>query len=173
VSHVSFLKEGALQANVVTLGTALYFGSQGNSGPYRRGGWSNPEDRGTWTDGPRARLTASLSQWPADDMLLEVMAHPFLVQDQHPSLQVEVVANDRVVDRWSYQYGQDKDTVYRSARIPASLLAQSPVLRIEFTIDQPAVPTVLGVHPRDNRNLGLFVSQVSFVPASSVGVQKQ
>jgi hypothetical protein len=37
--------------------------------------------------------------------------------------------------------------VVRSARIPASLVATSPILSIELRIDQPAVPKLLGVHP--------------------------
>ena len=126
VSHVSFLREGALPPNVLRPGTTLSFGAEGNGGPYRRSGWSNPEDRGTWTDGPRATMTALLSQWPAGDMILEVTAHPFLVPDQHPSLQVDVVANGQVVARWPYRYPKDKDTVDRSAHIPASLIANRP-----------------------------------------------
>ena len=52
--------------------------------------------------------------------------------------------------------------VVRSARIPASLVATSPILSIELRIDQPAVPKLLGVHPSDDRNLGLFVSRIVF-----------
>jgi hypothetical protein len=114
-----------------------------------------------------------LSQWPAGDMILEVTAHPFLVPDQHPSLQVDVLANGQVIDRWPYRYPKDKETVDRSAQIPASVIAESPVLRIEFRIQEPAVPAILGVHPRDNRNLGLFVSQMSFLSAASVAGPKQ
>jgi hypothetical protein len=64
------------------------------------------------------------------------------------------------VDRWLYQGGQY--LVVRSARIPALLVATSPILSIELRIDQPAVPKLLGVHPSDDRNLGLFVSRIVF-----------
>jgi hypothetical protein len=66
------------------------------------------------------------------------------------------------MDRWSYRYPGDNGWVIRSARIPASLLAASPVLKIELQIDQPAVPAALGVST-DDRQLGLFVSSVSFL----------
>jgi hypothetical protein len=96
-------------------------------------------------------------------MILQISAHPFLVKDRHPSLAVGVLANGVVVDRWSYRYPGDNGSVVRSARIPASLVGASPILRIELEIDQPAVPTAIGVHPTDDRQLGLFVSNVSFL----------
>jgi len=95
-------------------------------------------------------------------MILQISAHPFLVKRRHPSLAVEVLANGVVVDRWSYRYPEDNGRFIRSARIPASLLAASPVLKIELQIDQPAVPTALGVST-DDPQLGLFVSSVSFL----------
>jgi hypothetical protein len=83
-------------------------------------------------------------------------------------LQVEVEVNGSVVDRWSYRYGQDdRDFVTRSARVPASLLAGASLLKVKFRIDQPASPKILGVHPTDDRSLGLFFSRVFFNAASS------
>jgi hypothetical protein len=101
-------------------------------------------------------------------MILQIAAHPFLVKDRHPSLAVEVLANGAVVDRWSYRYPGDNGRVIRSARIPASLLAASPVLKIELQIDRPAAPTALGVS-MDDRQLGLFISSVSFITGRSRG----
>jgi hypothetical protein len=143
-------------------GTVLDCGSNGNGMAYQAEGWSLPEEGGTWTNGPRASLAARLVEWPADGRVLQIAAHPFLVKDRHPSLAVEVLANGVVVDRWSYRYPGDNSSVIRSARIPASLLAASPVLKIELQIDQPAVPEALGVSA-DDRQLGLFVSSVSFL----------
>src|SRR5262249_34902976 len=144
-------------------GTVLDCRSNGNGMAYQAEGWALPEEAGTWTNGPRASLAARLVEWPADDMILQISAHPFLVKNRHPSLAVGVLANGIVVDRGSYRYPGDNGRVIRSARIPASLLAASPVLKIELQIDQPAVPTAMGVHPTDDRQLGLFVSGVSFL----------
>jgi hypothetical protein len=173
VSSASFLSEGdSLQqaGAVVTPGTFVDFRPTGRGAAYQFKGWSLPEEAGTWTDGPRASLAARLVEWPADDMILQISAHPFLVKDRHPSLAVEVLANGVVVDRWSYRYPGDNGSVVRSARIPASLLAASPVLKIELQIDQPAVPAALGVS-MDDRQLGLFVSSVSFITGLSRGAR--
>jgi hypothetical protein len=143
-------------------GTVLDCRSNGNGMAYQAEGWSLPEGPGTWTNGPRASLVARLVDWPADGRILQIAAHPFLVKDRHPSLAVEVLANGVVVDRWSYRYPGDSGSVIRSARIPASLLAASPVLKIELQIDQPAAPSAMRIST-DNRQLGLFVSSVSFL----------
>src|SRR6516225_7599440 len=147
-------------------GTVLDCRSNGNGMAYQAEGWSLPEEAGTWTNGPRASLAARLVEWPADDMILQISAYPFLVKGRHPSLAVEVLANGVVVDRWSYRYPEDNGRVIRSARIPASLLAASPVLKIELEIDQPAAPAAMGVST-DDRQLGLFVSSVSFITGHS------
>jgi hypothetical protein len=158
-------EDSALQAvgAVVQPGTSIDFRALGEGEPYRLGGWSRPEIPGTWTDGRAASFAAKITQWPAADMILQVIAQPFLVRDRHALLQVEVEVNGTVVDRWSYDYDQDKEFVMRSARVPASLLAGASLLKVKFRIDQPASPKVLGVHPTDDRSLGLFFSRVSFV----------
>jgi hypothetical protein len=169
VLSVSFLSErDRLQQAGVTPGTFVDFRPSGPGGTYRAEGWSLPEEAGTWTNGPRASLAARLLEWPADDMMLHISAYPFLVKDRHPLLVVEVLANGVVVARWSYRYPEDNGQVIRSARIPASLLAASPVLKIELQIDQPAAPAAVGIST-DDRQLGLFVSSVSFITGRSRG----
>jgi hypothetical protein len=154
---------------VLNPGSSIDLRSGGGGEIYDFGGWSRPEGPGTWTDGPAAALAARLIQWPAADMILRVTARPFLVREQHPLLQVNVEVNGSVVDRWTYRYDQDNDFVTRSARVAKSLLADAPVLKVSFRIDHPASPKALGVHPTDDRSLGLFVSRVSFDAASSHG----
>ena len=44
-----------------------------------------------------------------------------------------------------------------------------PLLMVEFRIDRPASPKLLGVHPTDDRSLGLFFSRTLFLPASADG----
>jgi hypothetical protein len=150
---------------VVEPGTSIDFRLGGDGGAYRTVGWSNSEGPGTWTEGPQASLAAWIAQWPAGDMILQVTARPFLVRDRHPTLQVDVVVNGSVVDRWSYRYDRDNDFEMRSARVPAKLLAGAPLLKVEFRIDRPASPKFLGIHPSDDRGLGLFFSRTSFLLA--------
>jgi hypothetical protein len=114
-------------------------------------------------------LAANVSHWPAADMLVEVTARPFLVQERHPFIEVEVHVNGSMLERWSYHYARDNGFVTRSARVPASLLAASSVLELEFRISQPANPKMLGAHSTDDRDLGLFVSRASFSAAWSEG----
>ena len=152
---------------VIRPDTVLDFRINGNAAAYQTGGWATPEQAGTWTDGTQASIAAATSDWSDGDMILEMTAHPFLVQDRHPSLHVDVVANGTVADRWSYEYNPELDIVVTSARIPASVVSSSPVLSIELQLDQPAVPKLLGVHPTDDRNLGLSVSRMSFRRATA------
>ena len=168
VSSTSFLTErdnlergGA----VVAPGTFIDFRENGRGAAYQFNGWALPENAGTWTNGSRASLRAKLVDWPSDDMIVQISAHPFLVQHHHPSLAVKVAVNGVAVERWIYRYPEDDAWVVRSARVPASLLAGSPILQIELQIDEPAMPEVLRVHPSDDRQLGLLVSSVSFVAA--------
>jgi hypothetical protein len=143
-------------------GVLLDFDMNGAGMIYQGEGWGLPENSGTWTNGPRTRLTGRLVGWPQEDMILEVKAHPFLVRDRHVSIVVKLMANGATVERWTYCYPKDNGWVVRSARVPASLLAGSPILRIELEIDKPAVPKALGTHPTDDRQLGLFVASIWF-----------
>src|SRR5262249_9246257 len=89
---------------IVRPGTSLDFGPSGRAPFYQSRGWSYAEDLGTWTDGPHALLNAKLVRWwPPDDMIFQMTARPFLVQDRNPSLAVDIVINGAVVDRWSYR----------------------------------------------------------------------
>jgi hypothetical protein len=154
---------------VLRPGTSIDFGSVGDGDIYQVGGWSRPEAFGTWTDGAAAALAARMTHWPAGDMILQVTARPFLVRERHSLLQVDVEVNGTVVDRWTYRYNQDNGFVTRSTRVPGSLLAGVSVLKVRFRIHQPANPKVLGVHPTDDRSLGLFFSRLTFNAASSNG----
>ena len=160
-------EDEALQVitGLIEPGTSIDFGLAGSSGAYRAGGWSGAEDLGTWTDGPYATLAAKMAGWPSRDMILQVTARPFLVEDRHSSLQVEVDVNGSIVDRWFYRYDRDRYSATRSARVPATLLANSPFIKVEFRIMEPASPKALGVDHMDDRNLGLLFSRATFFPA--------
>ena len=147
----------------VSLGTVLDFQSGGNGMVYTTKGWAIPEHNGTWTSGALAGLIARVESWPADDMIMQVIAQPLLVRNQRPSRAVEVIANGRAVAQWTYSYGEDNGMVVRSARIPRPILAASPILNIDLRINDPIVPTDMGIHPTDDRQLGLCVSTVSFL----------
>src|SRR5262249_32920977 len=125
--------------------------------------WSHVEDIGTWTDGPHAVLTAKSISWPADDMILEMTGRPFLVQDHHPSLTIDLIVNGTAVDRWSYCYPEYNNWVTRSARIAKALVFASTIFRMRLRIDKPAIPITMSIGSRDARELGILVSKLSFL----------
>jgi hypothetical protein len=164
-------EDAALQmaGAILQPGTSIDFGAGASSDVYRLRGWSRPETSGTWTDGPMAVLAADAAHWRGADMLLEVTARPFLVRDKHSSLQVDIEVNGSLIDRWSYSYDQDNGFVVRTARVPVSLFAGAPLLKLGFRIREPASPKMLGIHATDNRDLGLFFTRASFNVVSSDG----
>ena len=166
VSRISFFK---VQDNSVvretpriTPGSTVSFGDEGDDEPFEKSGWSAREQFGTWTVGPRATFSASISGWPDQDMVIAVTARPYLVKGRHGQLDVALMANDVAVDHWIYREGQDRGLVIRSARIPASVLKKSPVLHLELDIDAPSSPAAFESNSGDTRPLGLMVARMRF-----------
>lgn len=162
-SHV----EAAIEASSTIkpgLVISLKDGSSGTS--FLADGWANPESDGTWTNGSVSTMIGLVPEWPDDDMAVQLSLHPFLVAQKHPSITVSVLANNQPVDHWTLNEATDGGTVDRTVRIPRALLKTSKVFKLEFHIDAPAVPKKLGVHPSDDRHLGLFVKQITFLEAS-------
>jgi hypothetical protein len=150
----------AMGTAVTAAGLTLDMRAGGNAEVYRIGSWSAPEQPGTWTDGARAGFAVPLENWQGD-MTLEVTGRPFLVPKLHPALAIDVLVNGSPVAHWSYLVEQDNHPVTRTARIPATVIAASPVLRILFRIEKPQSPSATG-ESEDHRKLGLFVSHVLF-----------
>lgn len=146
----------------LTRDMALDLRAGGNAAPHLVGNWSTPEELGRWTDGARAGLAISVADWNGD-MVLVVTGRPFLVAQRQPRLAIRVEANGSPVATWIYLIDRDDASVTRTARIPAAMLARSPLLRIDLQIDQPASPLEMGVSD-DGRKLGLFVSQIDLHP---------
>jgi hypothetical protein len=143
-----------------TLGGNIDFTLGGNSIVYTGWGWSGTEGKGTWTEGPSASLTSKFKNSPKGDIVLELHARPFLVRKAHPHLGVEILFNNTVVDRWSYQWPWDNGWGVRYARIPLRLLT-SGAFTLDFRIDRPIMPIDIGIS-EERRELGLMVSRISF-----------
>jgi hypothetical protein len=121
-------------------------------------GWSFAEEQGRWTDGHEAAL-AVRSPEPVDGLAVEVISTP-LLHPEHPKLDVEVWANDRFVETWSYRLEQAAPTSRRFV-LPANALAEDDLLELAFVVRKPCRPIVLGVSD-DPRRLGLFVRELRF-----------
>jgi hypothetical protein len=103
-----------------------------------------------------------MSGWAQDDMVVTVAARPYLVKQRHPQLDVGLVANQVAVGHWTFREQQDRGIVTRSVRIPASVLARSPILNLELALDAPSSPGKLEPGSSDARQIGLMVAQIRF-----------
>ena len=143
-------------------GRTVSFADGGDSEPFVGERWSGGEPSGTWTVGPRAVVSAQMSGWAQDDMVVTVAARPYLVKQRHPQLDVGLVANQVAVGHWTFREQQDRGIVTRSVRIPASVLARSPILNLELALDAPSSPGKLEPGSSDARQIGLMVAQIRF-----------
>jgi hypothetical protein len=120
-------------------------------------GWSFAEADGRWTDGAESAL-ALRTPSAAGNLAVDVMAVP-LLHAKHPSLDVEVWANDRCVEQWAYRLEQASPPSRRFL-VPEESL-RNGVLEIAFVFREPCRPMELGVS-LDPRRLALFVSELRF-----------
>jgi hypothetical protein len=121
-------------------------------------GWSFGEAEGRWTDGPEATL-ALRRLAPAGDLAIEVVGVP-LLHPQHPALEVEIWANDRYIETWTYRL-EEATPPGRRVVLPKEALEGGDVLEIGFVFREPCRPMELGLSD-DPRRLGLFVREVRF-----------
>lgn len=141
-------------------GRSLSFGARANGQAYLWDGWSAPEERGTWTDGAVSRLVWQNALRTNADSTLTIKVTPYLT-DNHPTLDVKVVVNDRDLGVWSFR----KDTAEprTSVRVPAGVLTLSAVTEIRFEFTGAVSPRSLG-QSSDARELGFFLEELSLVP---------
>jgi hypothetical protein len=125
-------------------------------------GWSFAEAEGRWTDGAEAMIALRTPD-QVGDLAINVVGVPML-HPRHPTLDVEVWANDRHVDTWSYRLGGE--TPSGRLLVPAESLDSTDVLELGFVFRRPCRPMELGLSD-DPRRLGLFVSELRFGHASS------
>lgn len=134
------------QAAAYTLGEPIGFIPKGSARRYATFGWNDPGPDGTWTKGPLALVRLELEA-PVDQtraLVLEVDALP-LIAPRHPQLDVSVVVNGQLADRWTF--GLPRAFVHVRARIPGALAAKRRGLDIEFRVGNPESPAYLGVGP--------------------------
>jgi Uncharacterised nucleotidyltransferase len=123
-------------------------------------GWSFAEAEGRWTDGSEATL-ALRTAGRTGDLAIDVMGTP-LLHPRHPGLDVEIWANDRYVDTWSYRI--DEAAAPGRVLLPSGSIDNGEVLELGFVFRDPCRPMELGLSD-DPRRLGLFVRELRFSPA--------
>ena len=106
--------------------------------PYLNESWTEPDNLGTWTLGPKANLLLSVDDQAPDGVIAHFTITDAAVDEQHPSLNVSVAFNDTPVGEWTF--GPGRPTEQRQLFIsPAVLYARTP-LNISFRIDSPRSP---------------------------------
>lgn len=151
---------------VYTLGAIINFaGDDGMSAakPYQIQGWSHPETRGTWTDGPEAELALRLT--PASSGPLRLITHfeSVMTNPQQPVQAFTLLANDRVIGHGSVQASELP--LLHEVMIPVAFLSVDGILRLTLRIHQPLSPKALG-QSEDLRQLGIKISQIQISPAT-------
>src|SRR3954453_6789783 len=73
----------------------IVFGLNGDSKPYLREGWANPEPRFGWTSAPLSRL--EIPKPTGGDCVLRLVGAPFIVKDRLPSQRLTIAVNGIVL----------------------------------------------------------------------------
>jgi hypothetical protein len=133
------------------------FFSSGASGVKLLGsGWHQPENWGTWSNGPRATLSWTLDFEPLSSLQLKVEGRAFPVQvDRLQTIHVEVNGS-HVGTMQSSVEGRLRNS---SIEFPRSVAMRQAPMQIVFLIDRPTSPDELGAG-RDRRKIGLGLSSV-------------
>jgi hypothetical protein len=140
-------------------GTVVTFGTPGDSPAYKLSGWHNQEETFTWTGKVPARLGFQLppTTKPLNvKMLSAALTHPTKL----PRQPVELHANGRKVADW--QVGPDLETF--NAQIPAEVLSQNGLLKLEIVSPKAVTPNALGLS-LDLRTLGVQVHELTITEA--------
>ncbi|MFO1434311.1 MAG: DUF6311 domain-containing protein [Candidatus Competibacteraceae bacterium] len=126
-------------------------------------GWSFPEPWGRWTEGNEISLYFLLGQPSQKDLEILLNGGPY-TNAKHPTLNVDVIANDTAVAHWNLQYGYPSPDL--RAKIPEAVAKASPLLMIKLHIHNPESPKNLGFGD-DQRLLGLGIRSLCLREASS------
>ena len=142
------------------LGDVLDFTSAGNAAGFLGGDWTAPDRYGRWTLGPKATMTVGLDNPPETAMPAAFVISDCMVSETVPDLPVRVTANGQLVGEWVL--GPDRVPHLRSIQLPASVVAASRELTLEFEVATPRSPASLGWSATDSRPLGFRIARALF-----------
>lgn len=140
-------------------GTKIAFGRGGNAVHYTGAGWSEPEDRYTWTIGTRASLRILREPSPAD-LVLRAYVRPMSTGRQPDVQRVYIGVNGKRVGEWRVGRGGEYEVA-----IPAGFV-QTPEAIITFDMPDAVSPLSRGKGD-DPRVLGLCFSWVRLMPGGA------
>lgn len=152
-----FLRELRLEAlPSYALGEQLLFREGGTAGDFVRDGWSAEEVTHRWTDGESAHMEIALDQAvdTGRDMVLRLLAQPYLGDGALAQQRVTVRVNDNAVADW-----QVNERGWYQALIPSQAIETHTVLRLQLDTPDALSPADVGASP-DARRLGLQVEEM-------------
>lgn len=135
------------------VGQRIEFKQGGGSEPYRVSGWSQTEEKFTWSEGTSAKLQLPVGS-DGGPWVLKVTVAGLINPPDLPAQPVEVYANDKKIADW--QVGNTADF---SAPIPESVNKAGGKLDLEFRIPKATSPKAIGQNS-DPRILGICVHAI-------------
>jgi hypothetical protein len=140
----------------------IIFSATGRGNRYLCGGWSDPEEWGTWTTQHSAHILFAPLRFPNRDVVLKAAVHIFCAE-AFPSLTAEIVLNGQQLGQWCLETSEVR---ILETRIPA-ILTHGPFLHLLFRILDPRSPAMAGISA-DSRLLGIGLRQMEFCDTSDL-----
>lgn len=142
------VSKSSAAAAELPFGTKITFQQGGNSDPYKAGGWSQTEEKFTWTEGTSALLRVPVAA-TNDPITLKIRMAALVKPPELPLQPVEVYVNNQKIAEW-----QVGDTAEFVAAIPPEITKPGGILTINFKTPKATSPKALGISA-DPRVLGI------------------
>lgn len=130
----SFTVDVAKDVRPYALGEAVHLSNPASRG-YLNRGWAAPEPWGSWIAGVQSQMVLPLGQKPEGDLVLRARIQGFVSTD-HPSQDLHVVVNDKVLASYRFDAGHRSQDV--ALPVPADLLASGQAV-VEFRAPNPGM----------------------------------
>lgn len=153
-----FVEAGGSRALSYALGDTIAWTGRA---PAALKGWWRSDPSGAWSVAKEASLVIRLRSSPDRDLELQVLVAGFVEPHALPARQVEVLVNRTPVARWTLD---TPDPVECIAHVPRPIVAESPIMRVDFRFGEERSPADLGLSA-DRRALGMRLIQWRLAPA--------
>lgn len=129
-------------------GEKLQFAAGGRGARFLGAGWSAPEARFCWSDGPRAEIVLPLAAMPVGDVILRIRCHGFRPRPEVRCQSALLSVNGEVLDAL-----EARDMGWHEIVVPHDLIAM-PELKMSFAFMHPSSPASHGIST-DTRELAI------------------
>lgn len=154
---IVMLLAGCGERSVV--GQQIQFGQGGGSEAYRKAGWSNTEQKFTWSEGNSARLSLPIGK-ESGALNLNVAMAAFTHPPELPSQPVEVFVNGQKLAEWQV----DSNAAGYYVTIPPDTVKGAGTLEVEFRTPKAKSPKSFG-GSEDFRVLGVCLASLELTKA--------